>query len=203
MSTRLSAFSPELQKEIQDIIFSLQAEPGIGGPCSRCELKPARKAVYRCLECFIHEPLCSACIVHSHLLQPFHHIEKWMDAFFMKISLNDIGHVIYLGHGGKRCPANMGDPNSFVVVHTNGVHQRSIHYCKCTKSAQTEDKTLQLINHRLFPPTVNVPQTAFTFDVLEHFHHHSLSAKTSSYDYFDALRRYTNAAFPRSVPVRP
>jgi hypothetical protein len=201
MSTKLAAFPLDFRKEIQEAILSLEVEPMVGESCSGCCTKPARAAIYRCLECFSHKPLCSVCIVDCHFQQPLHQIQKWTNGFFSKVSLYDIGHIMYLGHGGERCPCNKGHPNTLVVVHTNGIHQRSIHYCKCRPFSRNEDKVLQLVRHQLFPPTVELPQTVFTFDVLDHFHQHSLSAKTSAYDYFNALRRQTNAAFPHLVPV--
>ncbi|KAJ3576610.1 hypothetical protein NP233_g319 [Leucocoprinus birnbaumii] len=72
----------------------------------------------------------------------------------------------------------------------------------CKPFSRSWDKFLQLVRHQLFPSTVDIPQTVFTFDVLEDFHRHSLSAKVSAYDYFDALRRHTNAAFPHLVQNR-
>ncbi|KAJ3555595.1 hypothetical protein NP233_g12170 [Leucocoprinus birnbaumii] len=72
----------------------------------------------------------------------------------------------------------------------------------CKPFTRNQDKVLQLVRHQLFPPTVDVPQMVFTFEVLDHFHRHSLSAKTSAYDYFDALRRHTDAPLPHSVPNR-
>ncbi|KAJ3571473.1 hypothetical protein NP233_g3732 [Leucocoprinus birnbaumii] len=41
---------------------------------------------------------------------------------------------------------------------------------------------------------------AFTFCVLDDFHCHSLCSKSSAYDYFNTLRRHTNAVFPQLLP---
>ncbi|KAJ3568656.1 hypothetical protein NP233_g5573 [Leucocoprinus birnbaumii] len=46
------------------------------------------------------------------------------------------------------------------------------------------------------------PETVFTFAVLKYFHRHSLSSKMNLYDYCNALRKDTNAAFPDRVPRR-
>ncbi|KAF6747941.1 hypothetical protein DFP72DRAFT_853943 [Ephemerocybe angulata] len=53
---------------------------------------------------------------------------------------------------------------------------------------------------QLFPSTIALPQTAFTFDLLSDFHTHTLTSKKSPYDYHEALRQLTNSAFPQDVP---
>lgn len=35
---------------------------------------------------------------------PFHRLQKWNKKFFESTSLKDIGYVLYMGHGGYRCP---------------------------------------------------------------------------------------------------
>jgi hypothetical protein len=60
---------------------------------------------------------------------------------------------------------------------------------------------MQLIGARLFPSTLDSPATVFTFRVLKEFHSLSLSSKASAYDYYDVLKKHTNAAFPQDVPV--
>lgn len=162
-----------------------------------------RRAYFRCLECFDHAPRCSHCIIQEHHQHPFHRIQRWTGTFFEKYSLFDLGQVVNLGHNGEKCPRSNSEPYTFVVVHTNGIHNWKILYCDCQASLRSHDRALQLIRSQLFPPTLDIPRTVFSFDVLNDFHRHSLSAKISAYDYFDALRKHTNAAFPQRVPVCP
>jgi len=207
MSTKLADFPTELLKDLQREILSLEAERTVGEKCGCCQNNSSPKmgadsmAMYRCLECFSHTPVCATCVVQTHQEQPFHHIQMWNGMFFSRASLHDLGHILYLGHGGTKCPRNTQKPTSFVVVHANGIHHRRILYCTCRPSTDKHEKVLQLVRHQLFPASVSIPQTAFTFDVLEKFHQHSLSGKISAYDYFDALRKHTDAAFPQHVPV--
>lgn len=198
---KLAGFTPAILKGIQDTILSLEADNSVGGPCPTCPSPPAQ-ALFRCLECFDHSPRCSHCITEGHYHQPFHHIQKWVGGFFERCSLYDLGQVMYLGHNGQeRCPRAYAEPYDFVVVHTNGVHKRRILYCNCSAFLRLEDRALQLVKHQLFPSTLDKPRTVFTFHLLDHFHRHSLSAKISAYDYFDALKKHTNAAFPQNIPV--
>jgi hypothetical protein len=67
-----------------------------------------------------------------------------------------------------------------------------VEYCTCILSAT---KPLQLIAAVLFPTTIEHPDTAFTFAVLNYFHVHTLASKKSAYDHFVALKKHTNSTF--------
>jgi CxC2 like cysteine cluster associated with KDZ transposases len=84
------------------------------------------------------------------------------------------------------------------IVHSTGVYQRSIRYCKCQHSL---DPPIQLLQLHLFPSTFKNPATIFTFDVLDHFYIDAMECKTSAGSFFTKLRRLTSNAFPEQVPV--
>jgi hypothetical protein len=203
----MEPFSSEILKEIQNEILSLETDEVVGNQCPSCmtlssgEANNERTAIYRCLECFTLRPVCSHCIVERHHDHPFHRLQKWTGYFFEKIALNDLEYVLFLGHQGGRCPNNTNGPKTFVVVHTNGTHECKILYCHCEPLYRRQDKALQLIRHQLFPPSLDRPQTVFTFAVLDDFDRHSLNAKSSNYDYCKTLRDFTNAAFPEETHV--
>ena len=44
----------------------------------------------------------------------------------------------------------------------------------------------------MFPASVAQPRTAFTFDVLELFHHQTLQGKTTAWDFYNALAHFTD-----------
>ncbi|KXN84844.1 Transcription elongation factor SPT5 [Leucoagaricus sp. SymC.cos] len=194
MSTKLEIFTPEVLRVIQEEIIALENGADHNGACSGClgqssqtDDSEDRRPLYRCLECFYSIPVCRTCIKAQHINHPFHHIQRWTGTYFERSSLHALNFVIHLGHNGEPCPLNKNPPMECVVVHTNGIHQRWI---------------LQLIRRQLFPPTLHKPRTMFTFAVLKDFHRHSLSAKTSAYDYYEALKRHTNATFPHHVQDR-
>jgi hypothetical protein len=54
---------------------------------------------------------------------------------------------------------------------------------------------------RLYPSSVDQPQTAFTFTLLEYFQIDGLECKTSASNFFNKLRRLTDNWFPERVPV--
>ncbi|KAF5360607.1 hypothetical protein D9756_005153 [Leucocoprinus leucothites] len=137
-----------------------------------------------------------------HTNHPFHRIQEWTGLYFKKASLHDLSFAIYLGHNGSACPLNAGSTVDFTVVHINGIHNCRIGFCICSPPDHSYDRIAQLIRHQLFPSTAKNPQTVFTFEVLEDFHRHSLSAKSSAYDYYDALKMRTDATFPHHVKDR-
>lgn len=216
MSARMAGFDDEVLRSIQAEILAREYDESVNGPCHSCDnkhgLEMSRSPVhrethpprYRCLECFHSRPICASCIKEQHTLNPFHRIQYWTGKHFEKASLHSLGFTLYLGHDGSPCPLNrLRSSTKFVVVHTNGIHDRNIEYCICSPSNHSYDNLLQLVRNRLFPATKDFPRSVFTFEVLEDFHRHSLSSKTSAYDYYNALRMHTNAAFPQDVEVRP
>ena len=196
----MKAFTEE-KDNIQAAILSNKYQEGIGDPCP-CGSDKA--TVFRCKEdCFETAPLqCQTCIVNHHIRLPFHRIQKWTGEYFKQTSLHDLGARIHLGHSGMPCPnrSSTSTGRPFVVVDRNGFHQFNLEFCHCDKDIpQTEP--IQLIRARLFPATLNQPESAFTFQLLDDFHAHTLSSKKSSYTFHDALQKRANAVFPQDVPV--
>lgn len=191
---RIQAFLPHLG-QIQQSFMAQETEVNVSQDCSSCGL--TKSATYRCLECFNALALCATCIVTRHHLQPLHQIQMWTGTYFDAYTLHSLGLVMYLGHGGAPCPASVA-LKEMVIIHTNGIHRRSVQFCDCNDLTENFQ---QLMILRLFPATLKFPATAFTFDLLETFHQLTLCSKITPYDYFDTLKKLTNLAFPQDVDV--
>ena len=192
----MDTFSAHLET-LQSIILSQQYHEDVGKAC-RCG---ATTAPYRCEECFDPPMLCQTCIVSAHVHAPFHHIGEWAGTHFNRTSLFALGATLCLGHHGNQCRHRTPEPGrTTVIVHTNGIHQVRIEYCRCELVSEASD-ALQLAEAQLFPATMQRPETAFTFAVLDDFHLHSLTSKKPAMDYVNALRKHTNPVFPQKVPV--
>jgi hypothetical protein len=61
---------------------------------------------------------------------------------------------------------------------------------------------VQLVRAKLFPASFKHPETAFTFEVLDHFHIDALECKTAAMNFMSKIVRISNEAFPGKVPVR-
>jgi hypothetical protein len=158
--------------------------------------------LYRCLTCMGTANHCQSCTLIRHQTTPFHRVVLWDDVTgcFRRTSLASLGLVLSVGHSPQfsKCP-NATSPSHLTAVHTNGLHDISIRFCGCSHALSFD---LQLFGYRLFPSTVNVPNTAFSFEVLEEFRYHHLEGKGSAYTFMNALCRLTNDRGAVKVDVR-
>lgn len=172
------------------------------GPRSpNCHLCHLGEATYRCIYCFANPQLCQGCIISTHTNCPFHLIERWNGDFFQPATLMDIGFTLHLGHAGLPCPTPQDEqvPDIIMcVVDTLGITHHRIQPCCCKHPRPLH---IQLLQMKLFPSTINRPQTVFTFSVLDRYHIESLEGKTSASNFYSQLRRITNNRFPHLLPV--
>jgi hypothetical protein len=113
----------------------------------------------------------------------------------------DIGFILHLGHGGHPCPANThidGPDITMCVVDTLGITHHRVHTCHCQDARPVH---IQLLQMKLFPSTMERPQTVFTFSVLDRYQIISLEGKTSASNFYSQLRRLTDSCFPHLLPV--
>jgi len=184
----MELFAPHFDK-LQAAILSTHYHNDVRGVCS-CGSGPVP---YKCEECFHPYMLCCVCIISVYIQHPFHHIGEWCDTHFKCTSLSSIGAVLHLGHRGEKCRNRLPGPgHNTVIVHTNGIHHLCIEYCRCNDVSEA----MQLCRSGLFSATMERPETAFIFAVLNDFHMHSLTSKKSALDYIDALQKHMSAAFP-------
>ncbi|KAI0686909.1 hypothetical protein C8T65DRAFT_590685 [Cerioporus squamosus] len=175
--------------------------PSVNDPKSPWRCACGKAAAYRCVECDCSAPRCRTCICDAHRNAWFHYIEAWMGQYFKRYDLISLGFIIYLGHRGQRCPhlSDQTDPSNIVVVHINGVHNCRIQYCHCPDYA---DHVSQLLRARVWPHTVESPQSAFTVALLRMWHQLWLNAKMSSLHFMRSVARYTDNVFPADVKDR-
>lgn len=86
------------------------------------------------------------------------------------------------------------------MMHVNGLHSTRVAFCRC--GTTHPDHVEQLVAVRLFPATVDIPETAFTFECLDDFQIQSLTSKKLAHDYVWAKRRQTNPLSPYTVKVQ-
>ncbi|KDQ52631.1 hypothetical protein JAAARDRAFT_105512, partial [Jaapia argillacea MUCL 33604] len=85
------------------------------------------------------------------------------------------------------------------VVDTSGIHTHSIAWCRCSDGLSQGQ---QLFTAGMFPTSFKIPRTAFTFQVLDHFHIDAMECKTATSNFYSKLRRLTDNAFPDRHPDR-
>jgi hypothetical protein len=100
--------------------------------------------------------------------------------------LQSIGLKVHLGHHGHCCPFPSTENKNFTVIDTSGVHNVTLVFCGCVGAA-AEHPRVQLLRVNWFPASVDRPESAFTFDVLDSFHLVTLQGKISAYDFYYSL----------------
>ncbi|EJD34826.1 hypothetical protein AURDEDRAFT_75824 [Auricularia subglabra TFB-10046 SS5] len=198
ISTVMAEFM-QRQSEILDYMFAREADARTSVSCAcRSATDPA---IYRCRECILLPPCCGKCMKLSHSHAPFHRIEAWTGSYFARSSLTALGYELCLGHDGARCPnaTTQECTKLMVIVHTNGVHRLNVVFCACASCAQ---KPYQMLQSSLYPATWTSPATAFTFQLMEHYHLDSLQSRKPAYDYWALLRRLTDNTRAKPVPDR-
>jgi len=191
----MDAFSKNLGSLQQAILDAEYRE--LPGELCRCG---TGQALYYCKDCFLSPLQCKSCIISTHSHIPFHHIHEWSGTHFQRISPSSLGLLLQLGHHSGPCPNHSDSPpRDMTVIHTNGIHKYQLVFCHCVDAPS---EPLQLTRSRLFPATLERPETVFTFSVLDNFHMLSLTSKIPAYDYWNALVNLTDHVFPKTVKVR-
>ena len=94
-------------------------------------------------------------------------------------------------------PAYRND-RMIVVVDIEGVHELPFTFCACPNAPRDD---IQLLELGYYPATSTLPKTVFTPRLLDDFLLSNKECKTAARNYYNKLRRTTNAAFPHMVPV--
>jgi hypothetical protein len=113
--------------------------------------------------------------------------------FWKKTTLESIGLVYHIGHGGRPCssPASEGR-RTMVVIDTNGVHTVSYQYCGCSRSRLTTNLGL-LMRNGWYPASLTDPSTCATFRVLDLFRLLNVIGNVNAHDFMTTLERRTDA----------
>jgi hypothetical protein len=115
--------------------------------------------------------------------------------------LVDLGVCVQLGHNGSPCPAPRHFDTPLTVYHTNGAHMVKVSFCECNEPPGGYLFANQLLRSSWFPASLTLPRTAFTFAVLERFHHLTLQGKTTAYDFYNSLVHETDNTGLKPPPV--
>ncbi|KLO04113.1 hypothetical protein SCHPADRAFT_796130, partial [Schizopora paradoxa] len=152
----------------------------------------------RCLDCLpdgTHGAKCATCLVEEHSAEPFHRVERWNGRFWCKVTLNDLGLIVNLGHGrGESCavPSNVRE---LQVIDINGIFITKVRFCGCVQSSDhLTEPFIQLLRARWFPCTIAVPSTAVTFRCLDAICRLNNQGKLTGYDYYQSQVQATDSA---------
>ncbi|KAG1907608.1 uncharacterized protein F5891DRAFT_1124516 [Suillus fuscotomentosus] len=157
-------------------------------PCSCSDIdNDIQERLYRCEDCYGPDILCKYCCLSRHAHHPLHIIKKWNGTYFERTALADIGLRVQLGHEGMPCLCPQRGHNSFVVIHTNGIHRVNIDFCGCHQQVSHRQ---QLLRCEWYPATLYYPQSACTKRVLEFFLILTWSSKSRYKEFMQMVRQF-------------
>ncbi|KAG8721660.1 hypothetical protein FRC08_011325 [Ceratobasidium sp. 394] len=186
----------EHSKSYVTLLFLRDAAP-TGDDCSYCS-RPSNGEFYLCRTCVASSPCCKQCLLAGHSQSPSHFIRKWNGNFWESQSLAELGLVLSLRHEGRHCPLSdatvpilVGDLHGFSTV--------TVSFCGCPSQ---RSRSSQLLAAGIMSCTDQLPQSAFTFTMLDHLAVFTTTGKCSGFKYWTVLKRLTNTGFPGKVSDR-
>ncbi|KAJ7215649.1 hypothetical protein C8J57DRAFT_1199378 [Mycena rebaudengoi] len=146
--------------------------------------------LFRCSDCGQYLQCKSCCLLHHQRL-PLHSIEEWNGNFWVPETLEHLGLIYQLGHGGFPCPLPDPTVQKMVVIEAPFIHTIRLRYCNCGHSGEANNVE-QLLRNMWYPATTTDPATCATFRTLEVFRLYNVVGNMNVRDFVTAIERMTN-----------
>jgi hypothetical protein len=100
---------------------------------------------------------------------------------------------VQLGHHlCERCSEPKELHTHFIVLHMNGIHEVTVDVCDCEHRPTAGVPEEQMLRAGWFPATDDSPRTCTTFAVLDGFLLSTQQAKTTMYNFYAMLEKFTD-----------
>ncbi|KAL1750322.1 hypothetical protein FB107DRAFT_224085 [Schizophyllum commune] len=143
---------------------------------------------------------CLDCCLARHRSMPLHTIESWTGAYWEKVSLESLGLIYQLGHGGRPCLYPEERVRTMIVLDRR-IHSVKYRYCGC-HLMDAPDHVTQLLRNRWFPATTIDTETCATFDILDLFRLASVHANVNTHNFIKVLESETDPLRLKWLPDR-
>ncbi|KAJ7801511.1 hypothetical protein B0H14DRAFT_3489429 [Mycena olivaceomarginata] len=147
----------------------------------------ATPRLFKCYDCGVHLQ-CEGCCLSQHARTPLHVVQEWSGSHWTTCTLESLGLIYQLGHGGFPCGFPDETIRILTVIEAPTIHQIRVHYCKCAKSDQA-DNLEQLLQNSWYPATVTDPKTCATFRSLEAYRLYNVVGNLNVRDFVTAMER--------------
>ncbi|KAJ7793449.1 hypothetical protein B0H14DRAFT_2622840 [Mycena olivaceomarginata] len=162
---------------------------------------PDRVRLFKCNDCgeFLQ---CGRCCVGGHARTPLHVLHEWNGEFWIDATLQELGLVYQLGHGGMPCPYPDSRMLTMTVIHLPVVHRVKYRYCKCQRAADSTN-VQQCLRNKWYPATITDPATCATFSTLETFRLQNVVGNMNVHDFITAIERQTKSTISSGMDWIP
>ncbi|KAJ7029504.1 hypothetical protein C8F04DRAFT_1264960 [Mycena alexandri] len=198
-SATMGAWRPYVQRFLDGLI-KRQAQCA-DDKCPCCgDVWAVNARRFRCTDCgeFVQ---CLKCTLSRHTLTPLHRIKEWRGTFWVPSSINVLGGIYQLGHGGHACPRPAPVACTMVVVDCQYIHSVKVRYCGCDQADRAQDLD-QLLANSWYPATITDPATCATFSALELYRLFNVVGNINVHDFIGTVERLTDPAQVNKVPDR-
>ncbi|KAJ7859224.1 hypothetical protein B0H14DRAFT_3631010 [Mycena olivaceomarginata] len=154
-------------------------------------LGPGSLRLFKCGDCgeFLQ---CGSCCLAGHARTPLHLLQEWNGEFWVDVTLQELGLVYQLGHGGMPCPYPDSRLLTMTVIHLPYLHRIKYRYCKCQRASDWSN-IQQCLRNKWYPATITDPATCATFTTLQTFRLQNVVGNMNVNDFIAAIERQTNA----------
>ncbi|KAF8962368.1 hypothetical protein BDZ97DRAFT_1759410 [Flammula alnicola] len=199
-----------------DYLKTILAMEAPWDPMEKCEACDHRAGKWRCKQCAGGCMLCGLCFQKEHQFLPFHCVETWNGCYFKVGALWQVGVKLYLSHHGMPCPGlvtrpreteqsddnaegyNLGPtPAATADAGFEGDMWADPEIPVAAEGDDDDDDDVDVME----TPTTAHPSTLLRPPPYDNHDYRlsNLECKTSSYQYYQKLRRLTCPAFPKAV----
>ncbi|KAJ7820051.1 hypothetical protein B0H13DRAFT_1661106, partial [Mycena leptocephala] len=195
----MKLWRPLIQRFLDELVRREGLEDD--GNCACCQTAlPRTMHRFRCQHCGEFSQ-CMSCVLSSHALTPLHRLQEWNGQFWTVVTLESLGSVYQLGHGGHLCPHPAPTVRTMVVMDTEYIHTVKYRFCACDKSDRAANLE-QLLRNGWYPATTVDPAMCATFPALDLYRLLNVVGNINVHDFVGTLERKTNASQVKSVPDR-
>ncbi|KAJ7719391.1 hypothetical protein B0H16DRAFT_1739421 [Mycena metata] len=124
---------------------------------------------------------------------------EWNGNYWNIVTLQHLGLIYQLGHGGLPCKRPHPVERTLVVIHTNGIYTVKYHFCGCNLSDHANNLR-QFMRNKWYPASTVDPGTCATYECLDLYRLLNVVGNINVHDFVRSVERLTDATKITKVP---
>ncbi|KAJ7716210.1 hypothetical protein B0H16DRAFT_1801736 [Mycena metata] len=164
--------------------------------CNNAYTRQSRR--FRCADCG-PSVQCLTCVLQRHSLLPLHRVKEWNGASWTPITLEQLGLVYQLGHGGLPCRRPAIAIRNMVLIGIESIQNVKYRFCGCGRTDDASNLQ-QFLRSDWYPSSTVDPATCATLGALDLFRILNVVGNITVHDFVGALERQTDPCRVGKVP---